>query len=1226
MANGIQYSASDYGNAAGGTALDTYKDEIAQSEKDLAAVATAAKMSVLQKQEKDRVNATAVYGQALGNMYEGDRAAVEMMRDHVRNQFESGGYQKDPESYAKAVAQLNNMSTKFSSFHTETYGTGSANGQGTTYMDMQFNQSRGVENPYEAEGMKYNPENDPFDQAQSTLEFMNRGGYAPNSLRVNEDGIMMARAITYSRDGNHIIGEEMPLDQLPHRQAGAQAFMPDLVENNQSMHDLAIKDKSGILAIQGLIDPKTNKPYTIDDANERYFRNNVAEDPRFLRDVLRNEKDITPDMIEAYGNGTASSNTKIHIESTLYGGADTKGLLGDWQDAARFGTGGDPEATPTTLTHRVAADMPTQSSPGGGITQYSENYNVNAESITPIPITNSQHGDYSIEGISQDHLGNRYVLIPKKTRVFIGPEGEPRTWESLSAEEKAEVSYGDNWDIEDRDMPEYVMISGDVGAYPDPRVAEILQNLPNLGERFTRIGVESQNSYNTIQENYNLRLQREQQISDANSEVDPVEDVLESSTNPNTGGGVSTQSANTGGGVSTQSANTGGGNIIDQFTRSLQGAEGAVPTTTSTTTPLTAASTASAQNPADVLTGSEERTPRTEDMTEDDAQAKLRREEVVAEAQGRPVDYNNIGFDDQDQREGESVGQSMERQERTKKAVEEVSAINFEGDFWGSSYGDPEKSKIVGVLDPSTPEYEFELQAAIGKFGYPPEGSIHKVTADGLIDQAEFAAAIKRGHARGDYPDYKLKETVPLGTGPVADGGLLLVKDDPNSWTKPNRKTAYSNAINLAKSIGAPFPEVMAAQYAIESGFGSSKRMAKDNNFFGVKYNERDAKKFKENGINVKSSGEMETQEQNTDGSFRTIKDEFFAFDTPADSFKAYVMFIENNPRYKEALKATTEEDYLRAIKKAGYATDDKYVDKILKIADGFNMSFRNPTSETDEVALNDDRLSETSNVTTSEAELTEMQEGGVIRNPDPNQINIAIDNAPATQEIINSEATTGTQEASDLIVNEMQNSSEVISAYDLTQMTPVDLAMKLVGKHEREDREFVQGMMDRWIGKDELDVTKGTGAWCAAFVSSVLADTGHEDALDPVRSGEAYSEPKASQYNYVRARAFEAIGKEVSLTNAAVGDVIVIVGARGGSSRHVGFFNGYDSRGNVRILGGNQGIRGGEVSNMTLADLNKVVAIRRPFEGSATESQIAEVSEAIAIPTDISASNSTLR
>ena len=46
----------------------------------------------------------------------------------------------------------------------------------------------------------------------------------------------------------------------------------------------------------------------------------------------------------------------------------------------------------------------------------------------------------------------------------------------------------------------------------------------------------------------------------------------------------------------------------------------------------------------------------------------------------------------------------------------------------------------------------------------------------------------------------------------------------------------------------------------------------------------------------------------------------------------------------------------------------------------------------------------------------------------------------------------------------------------------------------------------------------------------------------------------------------------------------------------------------------------------MTLADLNRVVAIRRPFEGSATESQIAEVSEAIAIPTDISASNSTLR
>ena len=1024
MANGIQYSASDYGNASGGTALDTYKDEIAQSEKDLAAVATAAKMSFLQKQEKDRVNATAVYGQALGNMYEGDRAAVEMMRDHVRNQFESGGYQKDPESYAKAVAQLNNMSTKFSGFYNETYGTGSANGQGTTYMDMQFNQSRGVENPYEAEGMKYNPENDPFDQANSTLEYMNRGGYAPNSLRVNEDGIMMARAITYSRDGNHVIGEEMPLDQLPHRQAGAQAFMPDLVENNQSMHDLAMKDKAGILAIQGLIDPDTNKPYTIDDANEKYFRNNVAEDPRFLRDILREAVggEITPDMIEDYGNGTGTENHKALIDSTLYGnGEDTKGLLGDWQDAARFGAGGDPEATPTTLTHRVIADMPTQSSPGGGITQYSENYNVNAESITPIPITNSQHGDYSIEGISQDHLGNRYVLIPKKTRVFIGPDGEPRTWESLNTEEIDKVTNG-LWDIEDRDMPEYVMISGDVGAYPDPRVAEILQNLPSLGERFTRIGLESQDSYNTIQENYNLRLQSDQDISNANSEVDPIEDVLESSTNPNTGGGVSTQSVNTGGGVSTQSANTGGGNIVDQFTRSLQGAEGAVPAPAPAPEPLTAVSTASAQNPADVLTRSEGEpnvmNTQNADTTEDDAQAKLREEEVVAEAQGREVDYSNVGFDEFDTREGESVGQSMERQKRTREAVETISAINFEGDFWGSNYGNPEETKKIGLLDPSSPQYEAELQAAIGKYGYPPEGSMHKDAADGLIDIAEFTEAA-----------------------------------------------------------------------------------------------------------------------------------------------------IRNN---------------------------------------------------------------ETPDVPTSEAELRQRQEGGLIRNPDPDQIDIAQGNASAAQEIINSEASTPTQESRDLIVNEMQNSSEVISTDDLTQMTPVDLAMRLVGKHEREDREFVQGMMDRWVGKDELDVTKGTGAWCAAFVSSVLADTGHEDALDPVRSGEAYPESDSrrgfSQYNYVRAQAFEAIGTAVDPANAAVGDVIVIVGSRGGSSRHVGFFNGYDSRGNVRILGGNQGIRGGEVSNMTLADLNRVVAIRRPFEGSATESQIAEVSEAIAIPTDISASNSTLR
>ena len=399
------------------------------------------------------------------------------------------------------------------------------------------------------------------------------------------------------------------------------------------------------------------------------------------------------------------------------------------------------------------------------------------------------------------------------------------------------------------------------------------------------------------------------------------------------------------------------------------------------------------------------------DMTEDDAQAKLREEEVVAEAQGREVDYSNVGFDEFDTREGESVGQSMERQKRTREAVETISAIDFEGDFWRSNYGNPEETKKIGLLDPSSPQYEAELQAAIGKYGYPPEGSMHKAAADGLIDMAEFSEAA-----------------------------------------------------------------------------------------------------------------------------------------------------IRNN---------------------------------------------------------------ETPDVPTSEAELRQRQEGGLIRNPDPDQIDIAQGNASAAQEIINSEALTPTQESRDLIVNEMQNSSELISADDLTQMTPVDLAMKLVGKHENKDRELIQSMMDRWIGRDKLDVTKGTGAWCAAFVSSVLADTGHEAALDPVKSGEAYPESDArrgfSRYNYVRARAFEAIGRAVDPANAAVGDVVVI--GREGGGRHVGFFNGYDSKGNILILGGNQS---NKVSVISLKNIDDLVAIRRPFEGSATDSQIAELSETIAPPTGATASNTT--
>lgn len=77
---------------------------------------------------------------------------------------------------------------------------------------------------------------------------------------------------------------------------------------------------------------------------------------------------------------------------------------------------------------------------------------------------------------------------------------------------------------------------------------------------------------------------------------------------------------------------------------------------------------------------------------------------------------------------------------------------------------------------------------------------------------------------------------------------------------------------------------------------------------------------------------------------------------------------------------------------------------------------------------------------------------------------------------------------------------------------------------------------------------------WCGAFVGGVLAECG----MPVVTSGAS-------------ARAW--LNHGVKLDKPAVGAIVVFWrGSKSGWSGHVGFVVGYDRRGNLMVLGGNQG------------------------------------------------------
>ncbi|MEH6442282.1 MAG: flagellar assembly peptidoglycan hydrolase FlgJ [Oceanospirillaceae bacterium] len=132
-------------------------------------------------------------------------------------------------------------------------------------------------------------------------------------------------------------------------------------------------------------------------------------------------------------------------------------------------------------------------------------------------------------------------------------------------------------------------------------------------------------------------------------------------------------------------------------------------------------------------------------------------------------------------------------------------------------------------------------------------------------------------------------------------------------------------AQSVAKELGVD-PKVMLAQAALETGWG--KHMVRD----GSGQNSY-------NLFNIKAGGSWdgEAKAANTlefkNGVMVKEVAKFRSYDSYEASFKDYVKFLKESPRYQEAISAAADpQKYLQLLQKAGYATDPKYADKISSI------------------------------------------------------------------------------------------------------------------------------------------------------------------------------------------------------------------------------------------------------------------------------------------------------
>lgn len=138
----------------------------------------------------------------------------------------------------------------------------------------------------------------------------------------------------------------------------------------------------------------------------------------------------------------------------------------------------------------------------------------------------------------------------------------------------------------------------------------------------------------------------------------------------------------------------------------------------------------------------------------------------------------------------------------------------------------------------------------------------------------------------------------------------------PTSTPQPTAlvENTWKGVKAAAAKAGAKFPQVVAAQWALESGWG--KHTSGKNNYFGLKG----------------SGSERETKEF-INGQWVTIKAGFIDF-PDLQTCVSYLVdrWYRDYKQYKGVNRATSPEECARLLVTEGYATDPQYSEKLIKL------------------------------------------------------------------------------------------------------------------------------------------------------------------------------------------------------------------------------------------------------------------------------------------------------
>lgn len=128
----------------------------------------------------------------------------------------------------------------------------------------------------------------------------------------------------------------------------------------------------------------------------------------------------------------------------------------------------------------------------------------------------------------------------------------------------------------------------------------------------------------------------------------------------------------------------------------------------------------------------------------------------------------------------------------------------------------------------------------------------------------------------------------------------------------------YKQFYDMAQKAGAKYPELVAAQFALESGYGSA--ISGSNNYFGLKATDSE-------------SGAMKGTTEFTGGVEGATTAKFMNFGSAQESVNTLVnRWYKDYGNYKGVNRASSAQDAAKQLQQQGYATDPNYASKLKRI------------------------------------------------------------------------------------------------------------------------------------------------------------------------------------------------------------------------------------------------------------------------------------------------------